>query len=154
MWNTLQKGQLLLNFCLLDIGQFGLQIQHTINQTFHKNVFPNSCSDEMVRRRIYRWQTWYPCYRRITVIHLKPHSQQPQVTLQSIFLMCQTCLNPMASPLRSKPLFTAARWLNLQNADHTYLKLTKFCGGNFWHVLHKSWSFLSWSCTLRKKNYL
>ena len=54
-------------------------------------------------------------------------------------------------PLWIKPFFTAARWLNLQNANHTYLKLTKFCGGNFWHVLHKSWSFLSWSCMLRKK---
>ena len=30
----------MLNFCLLDIGQFGLQIQHTVSQTFHKNFFP------------------------------------------------------------------------------------------------------------------
>lgn len=49
------------------------------------------------------------------------------------------------------PSDLCCRWLNLQDTSHTYLKLTKFCGGNFWHVLHKSWSFLSWSCTLRKK---
>ena len=105
----------------------------------------------MVRRPTCRWQTWCPCQTHHSNIYQAPLPATPSYPPEHFFWLCQTCLNPVASPLRIKPFFIAARWLNLQNANHTYLKLTKFCGGNFWHVLHKSWSFLSWSCTLRKK---
>lgn len=63
-------------------------------------------------------------------IHPNPFPASPSYSPEDFFDV-PNMLELMASLLWIKPFFTVAWWLNLQNANHTYLKLTKFCGGNF-----------------------
>lgn len=101
-------------------------MQHTVNHTFHNNFFSDSCSgqNDWVTYLLMPEDSW------LQVHHSNGHPATLGYSPKHFFDVPDMLeLNGLCCGVNLASLWLW--WLNWQNVNHTYLKLTKLCGGNF-----------------------